>query len=419
MGHASTASTVVETSPGRPRGEPGALDPAGCQEYTLSVDSTGPQRRLRPTPCHPGENHADTTRSGRQRTLHWVVVMAALFAVALPTSIDGAISPLLSAVSLLATCALLGAMFVMSPSASPSCTLASLAVFGLPLLFTVTSPFIALSPGVVVIYLWPALLYSTDLRHERIPGVDRLVGGFTLVALVAGYAVALDVGVVDAFLVRWYGAFYPELLSNMVVANNKPVFSFATHSMAGFVYYVLFYRQLLQWRQGGGWWAAATAFGYLSLLFLLTSTTGWAFGGVAAAQLAMELARSAGRYAALAVIAVALVGVAAATALGLAPDRMLDTVQTALVGDRVRCTLCPLRERWPAGVEYRLPVGVALRTHRLQRHRIPGHGRLWRRREPAARLGAVAAGRLRRIVGVPARQPAGRSSREHGCGSAR
>ncbi len=154
-------------------------------------------------------------------------------------------------------------------------------------------------------------------------------------ALVAGYAVALDVGVVDAFLVRWYGAFYPELLSNMVVANNKPVFSFATHSMAGFVYYVLFYRQLLQWRQGGGWWAAATAFGYLSLGVLLTSTTGWAFGGVAAAQLAMELARSAGRYAALAVIAVALVGVAAATALGLAPDRMLDTVQTALVGDRV------------------------------------------------------------------------------------
>ncbi len=273
----------------------------------------------------------------RSRAAWLAVLGAAVFAVALPTSIGGQISRPLSMVSLVGTCAWLGLLLAIAPrSPAPIGAAAGLSVFGVPLLFTITSPFTAVSFGVVVLYAAMAMLYGLDLRAVEAPGIEYAFGALTAAALALGYAIALDVTAVDRVLVQWYGAFYPELLTNMVVLNDKPVLTFGTHSMAGFVIYLLFFVQFTAWRRRGGWWRAAPAAGYVGLLFLLTSTTGGAFGVVAAGQMAFAASSTARRYSVIVGVIAAAGVVAAGAALGVDPAALAERAEEAVVGDRVR-----------------------------------------------------------------------------------
>ena len=265
------------------------------------------------------------------------VAVSVLFAFYLPSSVGGVISRPLSIVSIGGTCALLVVILVASRRLAPSLNVAAaLSVWLLLGLFTVTSPFEAYSPGVTLLYVAQGLLFLIDLRGVTSRALTVLFQVITAISLVLGYALTLDVGVADRLMVTWYGAFYPELLGNMVIIFNKPVLTFGTHSMAGFMIYLFFYLHVRAWLTQGGWWRLAAAGAFLGLLVALTSTTGLAFAAVAVLQGAWLLQRALPQQRALMAAAILLALLAGAAALGLDAGTLLARVEDAIVGDRVR-----------------------------------------------------------------------------------
>jgi len=265
------------------------------------------------------------------------VAVAALFAFYLPSSIGGVISRPLSVASIGGTCALLVVVLAASRRLAPPLNIAAALSMWLVLaLFTVTSPFEAYSPGVTLLYVAQGLLFLIDLRGVTSRAIEVVFQVITVVSLVLGYALALDVGVADRLLVAWYGAFYPTLVSNMVVLFNKPVLTFGTHSMAGFMIYLFFYLHFRAWLTQGGWRRLAAAGGFLGLLVALTSTTGLAFAVIAGLQIAFVLQRALPQQRALIAVAILLAALVGAAALGLDAGTLLAQAEDAIVGDRVR-----------------------------------------------------------------------------------
>ena len=273
----------------------------------------------------------------RQRAVLATIIVSALFAFYLPSSVGGAISRPLSIVSIGGMCALFVLMAVAAGRTGPALNMvASLSIFLLLALFTITSPFDQYSPGVVMLYFAVVVLFALDLRGLTSRGVDFTFQCITIASLIVGYAVAANISAVDRILAQWYAAFYPELVPNML-SLNKPVLSFATHSTAGFMVYLLFYLQLHAWSHTRRWWNLAAAVAVAGLLVALSSTTSQAFFVVAAAQLTLSvLARVPARLTLMAVIGMLIVAVAALVALQVDVAALGQRAREAIVGDKIR-----------------------------------------------------------------------------------
>lgn len=277
-----------------------------------------------------------TAHAIRRGVLLVTVIGSALFAFYLPSSIGGVISRPLSMLSIAGTCGLLALLLVMSRRVAPMLNMiVALSVMLFIGLFTITSPFGEYSPGVVMIYGALTLLFMLDLRPLSSRYIDHAFQAITVVSLVFGYALALDVGLADRFVVQWYGAFYKELVSNMVGIFDKPVLTFATHSMAGFMIFLLFYMQWRGWQRRGQTWRLVAALGFLGMLILVKSTTGMAYAVIAGAQLAMGAYHRWLRGRPLLVAACAVAGVTAVVASGIDFGAQYDRVAAAVVGDRL------------------------------------------------------------------------------------
>jgi hypothetical protein len=274
---------------------------------------------------------------GRERLLVATIVGATLFGFYLPSALGSVISRPLGIVSIAGTCLFLAAMWVLSDRPAPPINVVcALSIALLLAVFTVTSPFEAMAPGVTMLYLAQVLLFLLNLRHLRSPAVERVFAVTSAASLMLGYALALNVGVVDRVMLQWYQAFYPELLGNMIVLSNKPVLTFATHSMAGFMIYLLFYMHLRAWTSRRGWWRLGAASGFLGLLVLLQSTTGQAFAAIAGLQLLWLVRFVPAHLRTLAVVALLVAGYGVFVARGTDVEALAARVSEAVVGDRVR-----------------------------------------------------------------------------------
>lgn len=273
----------------------------------------------------------------RHRLLTAIVAVTAFFALYLPSSVGGVISRPLSIVSIGGTCVLLALAALAGRRQTPALLAASaLAVIAVPTLFTITSPFEQTSAGVVMLYVAQTLLFMVDLRGVRSRSAVTAFSVITAISLALGYALAANASLADRAMLQWYGAFYPELISNMVGIDDKPVLTFATHSMAGFMIYLFFYLHWRAWRAEGATWRLAAAAGFFGLLLLLRSTTGQAFAAIAALQMLALLAAASARTRLLAVFVLALAAVAGAAVAGVNPGDAVDKVRDAIVGDRIR-----------------------------------------------------------------------------------
>jgi len=273
----------------------------------------------------------------RHRLLSAIVTATAFFALYLPSSVGGVISRPLSIVSISGTCVLLGLAALAGRRQTPALlAAAALAVITVPTLFTITSPFEQTSAGVVMLYVAQTLLFMVDLRGVRSRSVVTAFSGITAISLALGYALAANVTQADRAMLQGYAAFYPELISNMVGIDDKPVLTFATHSTAGFMIYLFFYLHWRAWLSGGGPWRVAASAGLFGLLLLLRSTTGQAFAAIAALQVALHAWQAAARLRPLMVVAGSLAVIAGAAVAGIEPGDVADRVRDAIVGDRIR-----------------------------------------------------------------------------------
>jgi hypothetical protein len=267
-----------------------------------------------------------------------LVVTLAFFALYVPSSFNGVISREMTIVSLTGTSGMLFLLVVLPRGlGSPLLVLNSLGIMGLLVLFTLTSGLLQFSAGVIFIYLQLAVLYVLNVRS--LPPSKFVRAGFVainLLSIAVGAALALDVKAVDAFVKAFYSAYYPELLSNMLDLFNKPVLTFATHSTAGFMFYLNFYACFAGFRTAGSRFYLGLALCNLALMIAVTSTTGTMFAAIAVFQLVWYFGRRhqwAATPAALGATAagIVLVLIFEGAASGVAAD-----VRAAIVGDEVR-----------------------------------------------------------------------------------
>lgn len=204
------------------------------------------------------------------------------------------------------------------------------------------SPFPAWAPGAVVGYFALAALLALDLRGLT-PDVPMrralLVASWVLLA--AGVAVvAAFAPVVDA-LVRWYAAGYPELVAFMTFAR-KPVFTFGSHSIAGFFYFLLFYLNLETARVTGQRRYLLTATALVALGYFLASVTAAVLMSCALATL---VARS-GQHRRL---VVGILGVAALAGAVLLRDHVQDLAVVAQLSNSLGAQESGLSGRYASG----------------------------------------------------------------------
>ncbi len=217
----------------------------------------------------------------------------------------------------------------------PAVLVLSVGLLGLLTLFTITSSFERSGPGVVLLYVSLALLYTLDLRVRASHRLERAFVGIVGISLVAGYALALNVSAADRIAYGLYNSFYPELLYSMVVIYNKPVLTFGTHAIAGVMIYILFYLQLKTYQARGGAWRFGAALALLGLLVLLRSTTGAILGVVAGVQAAWPTLRAHRKQAAPLAVLMGLAAVGLLVAAGLDPTTLYARVEQAILGDRI------------------------------------------------------------------------------------
>jgi hypothetical protein len=267
-----------------------------------------------------------------------VVVVAALFAFYAPTSMSGVISRTLTAVSLLTTCGLLGALLLARGGVVPlpMVLATSLGILTLLIAFTLFSPFDAYSPGVVFIYVAMALLYVTNLRTiEASAFVEYVAIAMSIATLAIGAAIVARLSPVTAILKSYYAAFYPELVPNMIDMFHKPVTTFATHSIAGFMIYLLFFMAFKGFQLRGRALFLALALGHLTLLALLRSTTGTIYAIIGFVQLGWLLAHRFPRSTAFAGIGVIVGLIAVLPYFDIRPGDLLNRAETAVVGNKI------------------------------------------------------------------------------------
>jgi hypothetical protein len=264
-------------------------------------------------------------------------MLAALVALYLPSSAGGEILRPLTVLSLVLTCGLLGALALQRHGvADPALLVISLGMMSLLLLFTIVSPFREISPGVVLIYAAIGILYALNLRELVAPrALRRFYLAINVVTLGLGFATVADLSWADWLLTTYYSAYYRELVSNMV-GLNRPVLTFATHSMAGFMIYLFFYMSLATYRRRREWLFLGIACLHLVLLVRLSSTTGTVYATVAALQL-VALAADAMRRVAVPLAAVTVIlALAGMLVFEGAASAFFDNAGELLAGDKIR-----------------------------------------------------------------------------------
>jgi hypothetical protein len=236
-----------------------------------------------------------TDRRDRTRTL--LVCAIALFGLYVPSSIGGTILESLSMLSLavigVAVLALLAGSGALG---SRPAVVSALALVGVLAFATVLSPFAALARGVLMMYVILAAICCARLpRTTDSPWPRRVLLVISVISLTAGGLTALNVRWIDSAQETWFAAFRPSLVSSMVEMANKPVLTFATHSMAAFMFYLLLFLALRTWQASRrAEWLVITA-GYAALLVALNSTTAWLLLIVALVQVLGAMTRGAHR----------------------------------------------------------------------------------------------------------------------------
>lgn len=225
----------------------------------------------------------------RQRRDSLLITAGALFALFFPTSIQGIISPGLDRLAILLNVALFTALILRGYIGDRLQVVTALSLVGWLSLVTLLTPQYEFSPGVFFIFVGLALLLGTDVRRVRGRHSTAMLLAVNLFVLVVGLGLSLNVEAANTFIKTYYSAYYPTLLTSMIDWYHKPVLTFATHSTAGFFYYLFFWLNFRTFRSTGRpvWlaWTLVT----LGLGLNVRSTTSLVLMALACVQLSLYL----------------------------------------------------------------------------------------------------------------------------------
>lgn len=187
---------------------------------------------------------ADDARGSGRFLLTAVLALGVFF----PTSLSGEISAPLLAVHQLVFCAIVFGLSLRRQVFGSTLQLWNACFIVVWCLgVSVISPFRDLAIGAAGVYVTMAALLSVDVSRLEIPPVTRFLRLVTVIVLATAAGVMTGNEWVVRFLTANFSFAYAELLPTMLVLR-KPVFTFGSHSLAGFFYFLFFYLNLETYR---------------------------------------------------------------------------------------------------------------------------------------------------------------------------
>jgi hypothetical protein len=238
-------------------------------------------------PPPPREAVLPPDRSPPAERERWLLATLLLVVgVFFPLSWNGAILVPLGVLHFVLLCVLLGADWLLRQRGVHALRLWNSCLIIVTLVAaTLVSPLRELAIGALAPYAAMATLLCMDLRDYRAnEGVRRVFIATNVLAVVAGVMVVVAAGPARDLLVRYYSMAYPDLVANMTLWR-KPVFTFGSHSVAGFLYYLFFYLNLETYRLDRRRTHLVLAVGNFLLGLFLTSMTAGVLMGIAGVRL--------------------------------------------------------------------------------------------------------------------------------------
>ncbi|MBU0911557.1 MAG: hypothetical protein KKF22_03360 [Gammaproteobacteria bacterium] len=170
----------------------------------------------------------------------WFIIFPMLIALFFPTSINGVINPYLSLIgNVIALMVFFCGIITGSLRLSLTLFIISLSFMLLLVVMTILSPFSQITMGAVVPYLTFLLVCSTNIRSVILTKAQRRVVIFVVaLIIVCCFLVVFDFKPFIAIQESYYQMF-PDLFDFMMNWAKKPVLMFATHSVAGFAYFLI------------------------------------------------------------------------------------------------------------------------------------------------------------------------------------
>lgn len=220
-----------------------------------------------------------------------VLVFLFLIGIFIPTSFNYQINGGLSVAGLLLMSVLL-VIWLMFEGRIPRKSFFLVLTINAILLFsTLISPFNEYSYGALVPIITFSILFCLNLKNLSIGKKSLLVFNLiNVVNIVLGLLIIADVAVVKDIFLKYYAAYYPELLPNML-SENKPVLFFSSHSRAAFHLFLFFAVTLFAYRHTNKTYYLLFTLGYMFLIFNLKSNTSYAFSVLALSILLIFLFR--------------------------------------------------------------------------------------------------------------------------------
>ncbi|MCA1929384.1 hypothetical protein [Rheinheimera sp.] len=170
----------------------------------------------------------------------WFIIIPLLIALFFPTSINGVINPHLSLIgNLIALIVFFAGIMIGSLRLSLTLFAISLAFMLLLAVMTILSPFSQITLGAVVPYVTFLSVCSINIKSVVFTKAQRRVVIFLIIILlISCFLVVFDFKPFIAFQESYYQMF-PDLFDFMMNWAKKPVLMFATHSVAGFAYFLI------------------------------------------------------------------------------------------------------------------------------------------------------------------------------------
>jgi hypothetical protein len=183
--------------------------------------------------------YSENKNSKTSSAAGFVLIFVAFFSLFWPTSINTVIMPHLTLTGNVVCLALLIFASVLGwIRLNPVQFVISLALMILLFLMTFLSPYKQITFGAIAPYMTMAFVAALNVKNLRFSRNQLLFVLWTSITLVAlSWSVIFGAQAVIDIQESYY-QIVPELFNYMVAWANKPVLMFATHSVAGFAYFV-------------------------------------------------------------------------------------------------------------------------------------------------------------------------------------
>lgn len=199
-----------------------------------------------------------------------------IFGLFLPTSINGEINSLLLWPPIIILCLIYTYLIWKQRTLSLPLVIIVLIILSSLLIGTLLTPYHNYAFGSIAFYFLLCYMFLVRWGKTYVRFNTKLSIIINFIIIILGLLVVFGNQNVQNFFVSYYSDFYTTLVPNMM-ESNKPVLSFATHSLAGFFMYLFFFLNIKTFKQRGSILYFLFSIGYLYLMINIKSVTSLIF----------------------------------------------------------------------------------------------------------------------------------------------